>query len=31
MAFHPRWTRRLLGEADFDAIAAAIAAAERGT
>jgi uncharacterized membrane protein len=31
MAFHPRWARRLLGDADFDAIAAAIAAAERGT
>jgi uncharacterized membrane protein len=28
---HPRWTRRLFADADLDAIAAAVAAAERGT
>jgi len=28
---HPRWTRGLLSDADFDAIAAAVREAERGT
>jgi uncharacterized membrane protein len=28
---HPRWTRRLLSDADFDAIAAAVHEAERST
>jgi uncharacterized membrane protein len=31
MARHPRWTRRLLGAADLDAVAEAIARAEAGT
>jgi uncharacterized membrane protein len=31
MARHPRWVRRFLGEADLDAVAAAIAAAEAET
>ena len=31
MARHPRWVRRFLGEADLDAVAAAIAAAEAAT
>ena len=31
MARHPRWVRRFLGEADLDAVAAAIATAEAAT
>src|SRR5262245_34826513 len=31
MAKHPRWTRTLFSENDLDAIAAAVAEAERGT
>jgi uncharacterized membrane protein len=31
MRRHPRWTRRLLSEADLEAIAAVVAAAERET
>jgi uncharacterized membrane protein len=31
MAFHPRWSRRLLSDADFEAISAAIRDAERAT